>query len=114
MWIVAIAWMYVALMMSMAEATSPDGTVLGAVVTFVFYGVGPLALVMYLLGTPSRRRALRRREAEEQAQQRASVEAPAGLSSEPPAVPDARTTSQDPDGSGLTAGDSVAPERKEP
>ena len=28
MWIVAIAWIYVALMMALAEATSPQGTVL--------------------------------------------------------------------------------------
>lgn len=64
MWIVAIAWMYVALMMALAEATNPQGTVLGAIVTFLFYGVGPLALVMYLLGTPQRR--ARRRQAEQQ------------------------------------------------
>ncbi|MDE2000084.1 MAG: hypothetical protein KGI52_14290, partial [Burkholderiales bacterium] len=57
MWIVAIAWMYVAVMMSVAEATAPNGTVLGACITFVFYGVLPAALVMYLISTPARRRA---------------------------------------------------------
>lgn len=63
MYIVAIAWIYVALMMSVAEATNTNGTVLGAVITFVLYGVGPVALVMYILGTPARRRAIRAREA---------------------------------------------------
>ena len=53
MWIVAIAWMYVALLMALAEATSTQGSILGAIITFVMYGVGPLALVMYLIGTPA-------------------------------------------------------------
>lgn len=57
MWIVAIAWMYVAVMMTVAEATHPQGTILGAIITFIFYGVAPVALVMYILGTPARRRA---------------------------------------------------------
>ncbi len=69
--IVPIAWLYVTLMMAVAEATSSQGTVLGACITFVFYGVLPVALVMYLLRTPSRRKALRAREA-------ASVEPDAG------------------------------------
>jgi hypothetical protein len=65
--LVAIAWLYVALMMALAEATHPGGTVLGALFTFFLYGVGPLALVMYLLGTPMRWRARRRAEAAERA-----------------------------------------------
>ena len=52
MWIVAIAWMYVAIMMAMAEATNPQGTILGAIITLLFYGVAPVALVMYVLSTP--------------------------------------------------------------
>jgi len=64
MWIVAIAWIYVALMMALAEATNPQGSYLGAIVTFLFYGVAPTALVMYLLGAPGRRRARRQAEAE--------------------------------------------------
>jgi hypothetical protein len=65
MYLVAIAWMYVAVMMALAEATSPSGGVGGALVTFVLYGVGPLALVLYILGTPASRRA---RKAKEQTQ----------------------------------------------
>ncbi len=63
MYLVAIAWLYVALMMAVAEAASPVGSVLGAGITFVLYGLMPIALVMYLLGTPGRRRARRAREA---------------------------------------------------
>ena len=63
MYLVAIGWIYVVVMMAVAEATGSNGTVLGAMVTFVLYGILPLALVMYLMGTPGRRRARRAREA---------------------------------------------------
>jgi NADH:ubiquinone oxidoreductase subunit 6 (subunit J) len=59
MYLVAIAWMYVVLMMCLVEAASPQGSLLGALVTFVMYGLLPLALVLYLIGTPGRKRALR-------------------------------------------------------
>jgi mannose/fructose/N-acetylgalactosamine-specific phosphotransferase system component IID len=38
MYVVAIAWLYVVLLMAVAEALSSQGTVLGAVFTFVLYG----------------------------------------------------------------------------
>jgi hypothetical protein len=63
MYLVAIAWLYVALMMALAEATHANGSVLGAVFTFLLYGLGPVTLVLYLLGTPQRRRARQRAEA---------------------------------------------------
>lgn len=65
MYLVAVAWIYVVLMMAVAEATSTQGTVLGAVFTFLLYGVLPLSIVMYLLRTPHRRRMRRAREEEE-------------------------------------------------
>lgn len=83
--LVGVAWMYVVVMMTAAEATAPNGTVLGAVFTLLLYGVGPLALVLYLLATPARRR--RRREQEASAAQ--------------------------PDGGGHAPGDAVAAEREE-
>ena len=58
MYLVVIAWLYVVLMAALVEATSNVGTVLGAVVTFVLYGLLPLSIVMYILGTPGRTRAL--------------------------------------------------------
>ncbi len=67
MYLVPIGWIYVALMMAVVEAASSNGTVLGAIVTFVLYGVLPVALLMYLLATPARRRALRAREAASEA-----------------------------------------------
>lgn len=63
MYLVAIAWMYVVLMMCLVEASSPQGTLLGAIVTFFLYGLAPLALVLYLIGTPARKRKLRQQQA---------------------------------------------------
>jgi mannose/fructose/N-acetylgalactosamine-specific phosphotransferase system component IID len=75
MYLIAIAWMYVVVMMSVAEATAPNGTVLGALVTFVLYGVLPCVILMYLMGTPMRRRAIRAKEQAELAQLRTQIAA---------------------------------------
>ena len=56
MYLVPIAWLYVTVMMAVVEANSPNGTLLGAFITFLLYGAGPIALVMYVMGTPARRR----------------------------------------------------------
>ena len=76
MYIIPIAWLYVALMMAAAEATNSNGTVLGAVITFVLYGLLPIGLMLYFMGTPARKRAIREREAAERAQYEASNHAP--------------------------------------
>jgi len=76
MYLVAIAWAYVALMMAAAEAVSPQGSLLGAFITLILYGVLPLGLLLYILGTPGRRR--RRRAAELAAEADAGGHAPAG------------------------------------
>ncbi|KQM79865.1 hypothetical protein [Xylophilus sp. Leaf220] len=65
MYLVVIAWLYVTLMMAAAEATASNGSLLGALVTFVLYGLLPMGIVVYLMGSPARRRAIKRREAEE-------------------------------------------------
>lgn len=62
MYLVAIAWIYVTLMMALAEATNPTGSILGAVITFILYGILPLSILMYILGTPQRKRRLREKE----------------------------------------------------
>lgn len=95
MYLVVIAWLYVALMMAVAEATHSAGTLLGAFFTFVLYGAVPVSLVIYLGGRPARRRAAKAREAAEREQQRAAGSAA-------------------PDGGGEAAADPpVAPVRKE-
>jgi len=51
MYIIAIAWIYVVFMMSITEES-----VVAAVMTFLLYGVLPLAIILYLMGTPKRNR----------------------------------------------------------
>ena len=100
MYLVPIAWLYVALMMALAEATNSNGTVLGAVITFVFYGLLPVGLVVYLMGTPGRKRAIKAKERAELAAARATAQAQAsGVA---------------PDADRQPTADPVAPVRKEP
>jgi hypothetical protein len=99
MYLVVIAWMYVVLMMSVAEATNSTGTILGAVVTFFLYGVGPAALVAYLMGTPARRTALKKREAAEREPTADPAPAPAAPGEPPaPSSPPAQKVQEPPEG----------------
>lgn len=87
MYLIVIAWMYVVLMMSVAEATNSNGSILGALVTFMLYGVGPVALVVYLMGAPARNKAIKQREAQARAAHIASPSKHQNASSESPSVP---------------------------
>ncbi len=51
MYIVAIAWIYVVSLMSIAEQT-----VVAGIMTFLLYGVLPLAIILYLSGSAQRKR----------------------------------------------------------
>lgn len=120
MYLIMIAWLYVALMMAVAEATHANGSVLGALITFLLYGVGPLALALYLLGTPARRRARREAEAREDAERALATALPEGapLAREDASQEDVSAgRSLDPDGgrhaAALAEEGSVAPVRKE-
>ena len=86
MYIVAIAWLYVVVLMALAEGLAVGGSWLGAAVTLVIYGLVPGSIALYLVGTPSRRAAQRR----------------AAASARP-----------DPDGGSHSPGDAVAPVREE-
>jgi len=101
MHIVAVAWMFVVLLMTLAEATSTQGTLLGAFFTLLLYGLLPLAIVLYLMGTPSRRRARRAAEAREAADLDM-------------AAPPAAASAADGHRSGQPPGAGLAAERKEP
>ncbi|KZT15987.1 hypothetical protein A1D30_10665 [Acidovorax sp. GW101-3H11] len=105
MYLIVIAWTYVTLMMAVAEATSPTGTLLGAIITFVLYGALPMGILVYILGTPSRKRAIKAREAAEQA----AYDAEQAAATTASATPDAG--SETPAG---TEHGRVAPVRKEP
>ncbi len=92
MQIVAIGWAYVVLMMVLAEALGPGGSVLGAIVTLLLYGALPLAIVLYVGGARGRARARRQAEAAERAERSGDV---------------------DPGRGGEPAGDAVAAVREE-
>jgi hypothetical protein len=125
MHLIAIGWIYVVLMMAVAEALSSQGSVIGAVFTFLLYGVLPLAIVLYIVATPARKKALRLAE-----QRAAAPAAPAAQVADPTAgsaaVAEATLASQGapadlssppsapPDRGGHAAGAALAPERKEP
>ncbi len=93
MYLIAIAWIYVVLLMALAEGLSGTGSWLGAVITLVLYGALPLGIVLYLFATPERRSARRRSAA---------------------AAASAARVAADPDGSHHAAGDAVTAEGKEP
>lgn len=124
MYLIVITWTYVTLMMAVAEATSPLGTVLGAIITFVLYGVLPMGIVVYILSTPSRKRAIKAREAAAQAAHDAKNQvaptkhALGDAKASPPAGPGADAASVAPDAGGETPaapeGSVIAPVRKEP
>ena len=87
MLIVLIGWGYVVMMMALAEASGPSGSLLGALVTLLLYGALPMGVIWYIGG--ARGRAKARRAA------RPSGDADPGRGGEP-------------------AGDVVAPVREEP
>ncbi|HRP26456.1 MAG TPA: hypothetical protein PLF79_14080 [Thauera sp.] len=58
MYLIPIAWLYVAILVAISE-----DTIVAGVLTFIFWGLAPLALFMWIFGTPARRRRQREREA---------------------------------------------------
>jgi mannose/fructose/N-acetylgalactosamine-specific phosphotransferase system component IID len=80
MYIVAIAWVYVVMMMAVAEATNSNGTVLGAIITFVLYGVLPLSILLYIMRAPQRKRAAKARELAEATEPGAPPNGPSDVS----------------------------------
>jgi hypothetical protein len=116
MYLIVIAWIYVVLMMSVAEATNSNGTVLGAVITFVLYGVLPAALVAYLMSAPARNRAIKKRNADELARHVAS-QTQAAAPNEPSNSPDSGShapRSAEAVASTVASDSRIAPVRKEP
>jgi biotin transporter BioY len=51
MYMIAIAWLYVVLMMSITETSVTAG-----IMTFIFYGIIPLSVVLYIVDAPRRRK----------------------------------------------------------
>lgn len=112
MYLVVIAWLYVVVLMAVAEATSTTGSVLGAAITFVLYGLLPLSIVVYILGTPGRRRKIHAREMQERAAAAQAMTTPS-----PVAPTSVAPTSAEPDAGGhapgAAANSAVPPMREE-
>ena len=51
MYVIAIGWLWVAFMMAITEAS-----IVAGLATFMFYGLLPCGLLLFLLDTPARRR----------------------------------------------------------
>ncbi len=82
MLIVAIAWLYVVMMMAITSNSFLSG--LGV---FVFYGLLPLTVVLYLMGAPQRWKA--KRKAELTAREAFIAEQAAATQQSTPKPPDA-------------------------
>jgi hypothetical protein len=87
MLIVAITWMFVVGLFALVQAVSPQGSLLVALLLVFGAGVLPLAVVLYVMGAPARRRRHRLAEG---------------------------ALGADPDRGGHAPGDAVAPKRIEP
>ena len=61
MYIIAIAWIYVVFMMAITETT-----VVAGIMTFLLYGVLPVSIIVYVMGTGGRKRKRRAQEIQRQ------------------------------------------------
>ena len=115
MYLIVIGWLYVAMMMAVAEATHSSGTVLGAVISFLLYGLGPVALVVYLMGAPGRGRAIKARDAAERDAASATAASAAVAASASASAGTGTATATDPPDTGREAAAQapVAPVGKE-
>jgi predicted membrane channel-forming protein YqfA (hemolysin III family) len=85
MLIVTIGWLFVVALFALVQLASPQGSLLVALLLVFGAGVLPLAVVLYVMGAPGRRRRHKLAEA---------------------------ALGPDPDGGGHAAGDAVAAKRE--
>lgn len=77
MYIVAIAWIYVVFMMAITETS-----VIAGIMTFLLYGVLPVTIIVYVMGSGRRKRKRyaqemqRREELQKSREEAASTERP--------------------------------------
>jgi Mg2+/citrate symporter len=85
MYLVAIAWLYVAMMLSIGARSVTTG-----VLTFLFAGVLPCALILWMFGSPRRRRIRKEQEAQQSADESDAEATSNSALSEEAAVKDAK------------------------
>jgi len=66
MYIILIAWGFVVILMAAAEALAT--TLVSGLLTMIFYGLVPMAILLYLMQTPSRRKRRAREEKDAEAE----------------------------------------------
>lgn len=71
MHIVVIAWLYVTVLMALTETS-----VVAGILTLVFYGLLPTALLLWLFGGPGRRRRAARKASQTTARESGSDDEP--------------------------------------
>lgn len=129
LYVIVIAWLYVVVLMAASVTTSPTGSVLAAIMTLFFYGLLPLALMVYLMTGKLRRKARSAAETSatstsDSCQTEPGAVPPPEPSSPNPSLEDATDPSPEPDSSPQAdAGrhaptgaehSPIAPVRKEP
>lgn len=72
MYIVAIAWIYVVFMMAITEVS-----VVAGIMTFLLYGVLPVSIIVYVMGTGQRKRKRQAKEIQRRAEMQKSESSPA-------------------------------------
>lgn len=90
MYIVAIAWIFVTLLMALTEPS-----VVAGILSFGFYGLLPLGLFLWLVGTPQRRRNQALRVADPPSGHRSGNQSGHQLVDHVMGKPDGRDTSAD-------------------
>jgi hypothetical protein len=83
MYIVVIAWLYVVILMAILEKSF-----VGGLMTLTFYGLLPLAILLYLTGTPKRWKRKKQAEALQ------AAETPSALADQPMRQSDRTDTHQ--------------------
>jgi hypothetical protein len=106
--IVTLGWAYVVSMAALVEATGPDGSMLGAIMTVLLYGALPIAVLTYISGAGRRRRAARAAAASTPPAAAATPADGAGAD-----LSTAPSDSVDPDCRGQAPGEALAPVREE-
>ena len=101
MYLVVIAWLYVTVMMAVAEMASPSGSVVAGLGMLLFYALLPVGLLLYIVPRLRRKRGTFHRDGQ----------------AEKPAVKSEQARDVKPDAGGKTTaatqGERIAPVREE-
>ncbi|MNR98475.1 hypothetical protein D3C72_296810 [compost metagenome] len=81
MYIIAIGWIYVVFMMAITETS-----VVAGIMTFLLYGVLPVTIIVYVMGSGQRKRKRQAAEMQRRAELQKSQEVKTDAAERPPEV----------------------------